>query len=176
MDRDIFFMQKALKLAEKAKQAGEIPVGCVIVKDNKVISASHNYVEKGQNALYHAELLALHKASQKLGWRLEGASVYVTLEPCAMCTGALIAARIERLCFALKDHKRGCCGSLHNFPEDPRFNHHFEVQEGILAEESLQLLQSFFVQLRQRNKKRKALKRERQNSRLKEEGLSCSDI
>lgn len=144
------YMKIALETAKKAYDMGEIPIGAVVVYEDEIIAKAHNYVEHGACALNHAEILAIREASKKLGWRLEGATLYVTLEPCVMCTGALIHSRIDRVVYALSDPKRGCCGSIENFLEDPRFNHHPEITKGVLEKEAKDLIQDFFRKIRSR--------------------------
>lgn len=145
-------MLKALKEADKAAALLEVPVGCVIVLNNKVIAAAHNLRETKQKTTAHAEILAIEKACKKLGsWRLEGCDMYVTLEPCSMCSGAIIQARIKNLYFGAKDLKTGACGSvfnIHNYP----FNHQVQVKGGILEEECSKKLKEFFKSLRNSQK------------------------
>ncbi len=141
-------MKKALEEAEKAFEAGEVPVGCVIVKDGKIIARGHNRREQTKSVLSHAETEAIGKACKKLNdWRLEGCSLYVTLEPCPMCAGAMILARIERLVYGAREPKFGAHVSKTNL-FDCSFNHRIEVTEGILARESEKLLKEFFHNLR----------------------------
>ena len=146
-------MSEALELARAAAAAGEIPVGAVIVdRDGRVIGRGRNRRESG-DPLGHAELLAIAEAAQAIGdWRLEGTTMVVTLEPCAMCAGALVNARVERLVFAAHDPKAGFCGSLGNLVQDARLNHRLVVETGLMEEESRSLLQEFFRMLRQRDK------------------------
>ncbi len=144
------FMQAALAEARKAYRKGEAPIGAVVVKDGRVIARAHNLREKKQNALNHAEILAISKACKKLkSWRLDGCDLYVTLEPCSMCSGAIIQARIKRLYFGASDPKAGCVGSLTNLLETPRLTHKVEYCAGILGEECSEILKSFFRDLRQ---------------------------
>lgn len=145
------YMREALKEAKKAFDLQEVPIGCVIVKEDQIIARAHNLVETNRSALEHAEMRAMKQAADYLQtWRLEGCTMYVTLEPCAMCSGALIHSRLDTLVYALKDEKRGCCGSLYSLVSDPRFNHTLNVVGNVLQEESLELLQTFFRQLRQK--------------------------
>ncbi len=145
------FMYAALQEAEKALEDNEVPVGAVVVKDNKIISRGYNQVERLKDATAHAEMIALTAASNYIGeWRLEGASIFVTLEPCTMCTGALLAARVNELYFASYDTKFGACGSLYNLAEDGRTNHTIKVYAGVYADESKKLLQQFFNDIRRR--------------------------
>ena len=145
------FMYAALQEAEKALDDNEVPVGAVVVKDNKIIGRGYNQVERLKDATAHAEMIALTAASNHIGeWRLEGASIFVTLEPCTMCTGALLASRISELYFASYDTKFGACGSLYNLAEDGRSNHTIKVYSGVYADESNKMLQQFFNDLRGR--------------------------
>jgi len=146
------FMFAALQEAEKAFEEKEVPVGAVVVKDNKIIGRGYNQVERLKDATAHAEMIALTAASNYLGnWRLTECSIYVTLEPCVMCTGALLASRINELFFATFDSKFGACGSVYNLAEDGKTNHKTKVYSGIYAEESKKLLQDFFLNLKNEN-------------------------
>lgn len=139
------YMQEALKEAQKAFDQEEVPVGAVVVVDGKVVARAHNSVEKDRKASRHAEVKALDEASEKLGaWRLEEATLYVTLEPCAMCAGAIINSRVKRLVIGAMDEKRGCCGSLINLVQDGAFNHQVELETRVLDHKSVELLQAFF--------------------------------
>jgi tRNA(adenine34) deaminase len=144
------WMEEALALAAKAGEAGEIPVGAVVVdREGRVIGRGRNCRESG-DPLGHAELIAISEAARATGdWRLEGTTMIVTLEPCAMCAGALVNARVERLIFGAWDPKAGFCGSLGNLVQDPRLNHRLEVIGGFEEERARALLQRFFRQLRQ---------------------------
>ncbi len=149
MNEDEKWMRLALSEAARALKAGEVPVGCVVVKDGKVLGRGYNRVETLKDPTAHAEILALTAAATTLNnWRLTGATVYITLEPCLMCTGALILARPKRVVFGARDPKFGCLGSKYNIAEDDRFNHRLPVTEGVLAEESAQLLKDFFKKRR----------------------------
>ena len=143
-------MEEALALAEQAAAEGEIPVGAVIVdRDGNIIGRGRNRRESG-DPLGHAELIAIAEAAKAIGdWRLEGTTMFVTLEPCAMCAGALVNARVERLIFGAYDPKAGFCGTLGNLVQDARLNHRLQVEGGYMAERSRALLQSFFRELRQ---------------------------
>ncbi|MFC7370852.1 tRNA adenosine(34) deaminase TadA [Fictibacillus iocasae] len=155
-EQDIFYMKLAIEQALEAKKIGEVPIGAVIVKDGEVIAAAHNLRESENRAVAHAELLAIDEACQKVdAWRLEGATLYVTLEPCAMCAGASVLARVERVVFGAPDPKGGCAGTLMNLLQDERFNHQCEVTDGVMSEECGMLLTEFFRELRQRKKKKK---------------------
>ena len=142
-------MRLALAEAQAASDEGEIPVGAVAVKDGKVVGAGHNRREGARDPTAHAELLAIQAAARSVGaWRLSGVTVYVTLEPCAMCAGALVLARVDRVVFGTRDAKAGAVGSLMNLVQDPRLNHRMDVQEGLLQEECSSLLKAFFRRLR----------------------------
>ena len=145
-------MQEAFALAEEAAAAGEIPIGAVVVdRDGRIIGRGRNRREEG-DPLAHAEMLAIRQAAQAMGdWRLEGTTMVVTLEPCAMCAGALVNARVDKLIFGAYDPKAGFCGTLGNLVQDPRLNHRMEVVGGFEEERSRELLQSFFRQLRKRS-------------------------
>ncbi|HSL85013.1 MAG TPA: tRNA adenosine(34) deaminase TadA [Thermoanaerobaculia bacterium] len=143
------WMRTALAEAEAAAALGEVPVGAVLVRADEVVGRGHNRREIDQDPLAHAELLAVREAARRLGsWRLVGCTMYVTLEPCAMCAGALVNSRVERLVFGAWDPKAGYCGSLGDLARDPRLNHRLEVEGGVLAEECGRLLSSFFEELR----------------------------
>ncbi len=142
---DLFFMKLALQEAKRAAEVDEVPIGAVIVKDDEIISKAYNLRETLQDATAHAELLAIRKACEVLGtWRLNGCSLYVTLEPCPMCAGAIILSRVDRVVFGAKDPKGGACGSIVNLPADKRFNHRPEVVEGVMADECGEILTKFF--------------------------------
>lgn len=148
------YMKQALKEAKKAYEKEEVPVGAIIVKNGKIIARAHNLKEIKQDTTKHAEILALQKASKKLGcWRLSDCEMYVTLEPCAMCAGALIQARIKKVLIGAKDEKTGACGSVLNLLEDFKFNHIVECEKGILEKECSQLLKQFFKELRKNKNK-----------------------
>ncbi len=148
-DEDIHFMREALKEALKAESKEEVPVGAVVVVDGKIVARGHNLKENNLDPTAHAEILAIRKAARRLeNWRLKGAALYVTLEPCIMCVGAMVQARIWRVVFATKDPKAGACGSVYNIPADYRLNHRIVVEEGILREEGEALLKEFFRNLR----------------------------
>ena len=145
------FMKLALKQAQKAEKIGEIPVGCVIVQDGRVISRGYNMRETKKNALLHAEIIAINKAAKRLGgWRLPNCDIYVTLEPCPMCTGAIINARIDNVYFGAYDKKTGCLGSLWDLTE--KFPHKLKIMGGILKDECEDILKNFFKTLRKRDK------------------------
>jgi len=144
-------MKAALAEARRAQELGEVPIGAVIVHAGEVIGRGHNRRETDQDPLAHAELLAIAEAARQLKeWRLSGCTLYVTLEPCAMCAGALVNSRVDRLVFGAYDPKAGYCGTLGDIPRDPRLNHRLEVCGGVLAEECGALLSTFFQALRRR--------------------------
>lgn len=150
------FMKEALKEAKKAYAIEEVPVGAVIVKDGKIISRAYNKKETKKTATSHAEILAIEKACKKLdSWRLTDCEMYVTLEPCSMCAGALINSRIKKIYIGTQDEKTGACGSVLNLLEDYKFNHKIEVEKYILKEECEKILKDFFKMLRKRNKDEK---------------------
>tara|TARA_B100000575_G_scaffold293352_1_gene304480 strand:- start:8725 stop:9204 length:480 start_codon:yes stop_codon:yes gene_type:complete len=144
-----FFMAKAIELAEQAYKKDEVPVGAVVVKENKVIGKGHNQTEMLGDATAHAEMIALSTAYETNGSKyLHGATLYVSLEPCVMCAGALIWSKIDRLVFGASDPKSGACGSLFNIHNNPLLNHRFEVIQGILEADAEYLLKSFFAKKR----------------------------
>lgn len=146
---DELFMRQALRQAALAAEAGEVPVGAVIVHGNQVIARGYNQRETLHDPTAHAEMIAITAAADHLkSWRLSGCSLYVTLEPCLMCAGAIYLARIDRLVFAAEDPKAGACGSLYDIPNDVRLNHRVTVTSGILAAESTRQLREFFRSLR----------------------------
>ena len=152
------FMKEALKEAKKAYEKLEVPVGCVIVKDGKIIARAHNLKESKADTTKHAEILAIQKASKKLqSWRLIDCDLYVTLEPCSMCAGAIIQSRIRKIYYGTKDLKTGAVGSVFNLLEDYTFNHHVEYESGILKDECEQILKDFFKDLRLAKEKRKRM-------------------
>jgi len=150
---DHYWMGMALREAKKAEARGEVPIGALIVRDNVVLGRGYNLRETSHDPTSHAEMLAIRKASKKAGnWRLLGASLYVTLEPCAMCMGAAILARLERIIFGCHDPKGGAAGSLFDLSNDHRLNHRIELTAGIRQDECSELLSSFFEELRLRKK------------------------
>ena len=149
MDRDVEFMQAAVALAKEAAAAGEVPVGALIVADNDVVSQAYNRREDWQDPTAHAEHIAIREAAIRLGtWRLTGSTLYVTLEPCTMCIGAIILARVSRVVYGARDPKAGACGSVFDIPSDRRLNHRVEIIGGIEEQESQHILQHFFRELR----------------------------
>ncbi|MHC0039605.1 tRNA adenosine(34) deaminase TadA [Pseudoneobacillus sp. C159] len=150
---DVDYMREAIEEAKKAEEIDEVPIGAVIVLDGKIIARAHNLRETEQNALAHAESLAIEKACKETGsWRLENAELYVTLEPCPMCSGAIILSRIKRVIYGAKDPKAGCAGTLMNLLQDDRFNHNSEITAGVLEEECGSLLSNFFKKIREQKK------------------------
>ncbi len=146
-----FWMQKALKLAEKAASRGEVPVGAIIVRDDEKVSSASNRREEWHTPLGHAELIALQRASQSLkAWRLLGCTLYVTLEPCVMCAGALVQARVDQVVYGAHDPKGGGLKSLYQIGTDPRLNHRFELIGGVMEQECSQVLKDFFKLKRQK--------------------------
>ncbi|QOY38523.2 tRNA adenosine(34) deaminase TadA [Anaerobacillus isosaccharinicus] len=153
MTDDFSFMKLAIEEAKKAEAIKEVPIGALIVKDGVVVSSAYNLRETDQRAIAHAELLAIDNACKKLNtWRLTGCTLYVTLEPCPMCAGAIIQSRVDRVVFGATDPKAGCVGSIYNLLSEPKFNHRCEVEKGIMAEECGELLTNFFKQLREKKK------------------------
>lgn len=153
---DVKYMKAAIKEAKKAYALKEVPIGCVIVYDNKIIARGYNRRNTDKNTLSHAEITAIRKASKKLGdWRLEGCTLYVTLEPCQMCAGAIVQARVDRVVIGCMNPKAGCAGSVLNILDMPEFNHQVSVTQGIMEKECSDMLTDFFKELRERNKKEK---------------------
>lgn len=151
---DIVFMNEALKEARKAYAKGEVPIGAVVVLNGEVIGRGHNLRESDQDATLHAEMKAIQEANKRLGsWRLLDCQLYVTLEPCPMCSGAIILSRLQRVVYGASDPKAGTCGTLMNLVEDERFNHQAIVTRGVLEEECSTMLSQFFKELRQRKNK-----------------------
>ncbi|QUO31491.1 tRNA adenosine(34) deaminase TadA [Faecalicatena sp. Marseille-Q4148] len=147
------FMKEAIRQARKAYAIGEVPIGCVIVYEGRVIARGYNRRTIDKNTLAHAELLAIRKASRKLDdWRLEGCTMYVTLEPCQMCSGAIIQARIPKVVVGCMNPKAGCAGSILNLLDVPQFNHQAELVTGVLEEECSQMMKDFFKELREKKK------------------------
>jgi len=153
METHEFFMSKALEQARLAAGVGEVPIGAVVVCDGEIVAAGYNRREIDADPTAHAELIAVRQAAATLGrWRLEGCTVYVTLEPCPMCAGALHAARVERCVYGAVDPKAGALGTLYDIASDARLNHRYEVISGVLADESSALLKEFFAGLRARGR------------------------
>ncbi len=156
IEQDQFFMQAALDEATVAEGLAEVPIGAVVVFDGQIIGRGHNLRETSNDPTTHAEIIAIRQASKQLNsWRLLDCTLYVTLEPCVMCMGAIILARIPNLVFGCRDPKVGAVGSIYNFSTDERFNHQVQVTEGVLREECSTQLSNFFRQLRQQKKAQK---------------------
>ncbi len=156
MTQDEKYMKEALKQAKKAAAIEEVPIGCVIVHEGKVIARGYNKRNLKKNTLAHAEIIAMNKASKVIGdWRLEDCTMYVTLEPCPMCAGAIVQARIPRVVVGSMNPKAGCAGSVLNILQTEGFNHQVSVETGILGEECSEMLSSFFRELRKLKKARK---------------------
>ncbi|PSL45963.1 tRNA-adenosine deaminase [Salsuginibacillus halophilus] len=154
---DEAWMEEALKAADQAEALGEVPIGAVIVKDGMCIASGYNLRETTQQAEAHAEMAAIQKACEVTGfWRLEGCTLYVTLEPCPMCAGAIIQSRIDRVVFGAYDPKAGCAGTLFNLLEDEQFNHQAEVAGGVLEHECGERLSAFFRELRKKRKNKQS--------------------
>jgi tRNA(adenine34) deaminase len=155
MYNDQYFMNLAIEEAKKARDIAEVPIGAVIVLDGKVISSAFNLRERDQRSIAHAEILAIDKACKVLGtWRLEEAILYVTLEPCPMCAGAIVLSRVKRVVYGAADPKGGCAGTLMNLLQDQRFNHQVDITKGVEEEACSRLLSDFFKELRERKKKK----------------------
>jgi tRNA(adenine34) deaminase len=145
VEGDERWMAEALRMARQAAEAGEVPVGALLVKDGRILGRAHNQVEILKDATAHAEMIAITQAAEALeNWRLEGVDLFVTLEPCAMCAGALVLSRVARIVYAADDPIAGACGSVFNIVSEKRLNHRIPVVKGLLAERSSELLRSFF--------------------------------
>lgn len=156
------YMKEAIKQAKKAAAIGEVPIGCVIVYNDKIIGRGYNRRKTDKNTLSHAELVAIRKSSKYLDdWRLEDCDMYVTLEPCQMCSGAIVQARMKRVYIGCMNPKAGCAGSIFNLLQVPEFNHQVEITKGILEDECSQILKDFFKGLREKVKKEKEEKEEK---------------
>lgn len=156
MEEHILFMKEAIKQAKKAAKLDEVPIGCVITYQGRIIARGYNRRNTDKSTLAHAEISAIKKASKVIGdWRLEECTLYVTLEPCQMCAGAIVQARLPRVVIGTMNAKAGCAGSVYNLLQEPKFNHQVEIIYDVLREECTQLLTSFFVQLRQKHKEAK---------------------
>lgn len=153
MEQKEKFMKEAIRQAKKAEKIDEVPIGCVIVYEGKIIARGYNRRNIDKNTLAHAELSAIKKASKKLGdWRLEGCTMYVTLEPCQMCAGAIVQARIDKVVIGSMNPKAGCAGSVLNLLQISSFNHQVEIERGVLEEECSLMLSGFFKNLRERKR------------------------
>ena len=156
------YMREALKQAKKAYALGEVPIGCVIVHEGVIIGRGYNRRNTDKNTLAHAEITAINRASKKIGdWRLEECTLYVTLEPCQMCAGAIVQARIPEVVMGCMNPKAGCAGSVLNILDMPEFNHQVAVTKGIMEQECSNMLKTFFVELRERNKLEKEAGKEK---------------
>lgn len=160
------YMKEAIKQAKKGKLLGEVPIGCVIVYKDEIIGRGYNRRNTDKSTLAHAEITAIKKASKKMAdWRLEGCTLYVTLEPCQMCSGAIVQARIPKVVMGCRNPKAGCGGSVLNILQEPKFNHQVEITEGVLEKECSALLTDFFKELRYRNKREKERRWEQKNGK-----------
>jgi tRNA(adenine34) deaminase len=145
-------MRLALSEAQRAYEEGEIPVGAVVIRKGRILGRGHNRIEKLNDPTAHAEMIAISAAAESLGHpRLQGATIYVTIEPCPMCAGAIVLARLERLVYGARDPKTGACGTLYDITNDPRLNHRVEVSSGVLENECSQMLSDFFTKLRSKS-------------------------
>ena len=154
---DIRYMKEAIRQAKKAAALGDVPIGCVIVYQDKIIGRGYNRRMADKTVLAHAEIIAMRKACKKMGdWRLEDCTMYVTLEPCPMCAGAIVQARIPRVVIGCMNPKAGCAGSILNLLQVPQFNHQVEMEKGILEEECSQMLKQFFKELREKSREKKS--------------------
>ena len=156
MTQEEKYMKEAIRQAKKAYALDEVPIGCVIVQDGKIIARGYNRRHTDNNTLAHAELTAIRKASRKTGdWRLEDCTMYVTLEPCQMCAGAIVQSRMKKVVIASMNPKAGCAGSVLNLLQMAAFNHQVEIERGLLEEECSKMLSKFFRELRERKKEKK---------------------
>ncbi len=152
------YMKEAVRQAKKAYALGETPIGCVIVYQDKIIGRGYNRRATDKNTLAHAELIAIRKASKRIGdWRLEGCTMYVTLEPCQMCSGAIVQSRMTRVVVGCMNPKAGCAGSVLNLLQMQEFNHQAELTTGVLEEECSQMMKSFFKELRESKREKKSM-------------------
>ncbi|WP_394524476.1 tRNA adenosine(34) deaminase TadA [Lacrimispora sp. JR3] len=155
MTTDEKYMRAAIVQAEKARAIGEVPIGCVIVYEDKIIARGYNRRTIDKNVLSHAEINAIKKACKRIGdWRLEGCTMYVTLEPCPMCAGAIVQARIPRVVIGCMNQKAGCAGSILDMLHEDRFNHQVETETGVLGEECSLMMKNFFKELREKKKQK----------------------
>lgn len=169
MRREEKYMKAAIREAKKAYALDEVPIGCVIVENetDKIIARGYNRRNTDKNTLAHAELSAIKKASKKLGdWRLEGCTMYITLEPCQMCAGAIVQSRIDKVVIASMNPKAGCAGSVLNLLQIAQFNHQVEIEKGVLETECSEMLSQFFRELREKKKQEKARKKELEKQEL----------
>lgn len=157
---DEIYMKEALLEAQKAYDIKEVPIGAIVVKDDQIIARAYNLRETSRDATTHAEMIAIRKACKQLGgWRLSGCTLYVTIEPCPMCAGAIVNSRIDRLVIGSMDVKAGACGSVMNIVDNEKLNHRVEVETGILKDECSDMMKKFFGELRNRNKIAKEIKK-----------------
>ncbi|MDY5576079.1 MAG: tRNA adenosine(34) deaminase TadA [Lachnospiraceae bacterium] len=157
MTREEKYMKEAIRQAKKAYAIGEVPIGCVIVYEDKIVGRGYNRRMTDKNTLSHAELNAIKKASKVMGdWRLDDCEMFITLEPCQMCSGAIVQSRIKKVYIGSMNPKAGCAGSILNLLQVPQFNHQVEMEKGILEEECSSMLKHFFRELREKNKDRKS--------------------
>jgi tRNA(adenine34) deaminase len=151
--KDEYFMRAAIREAQAAEEDGDVPIGCVIAHGGIIIAKAHNQREQLTDPTAHAEMIAITQAAEHLqSWRLHGCTIYVTLEPCSMCAGAMVLGRIDRLVYGCRDPKTGACGSLYNIVQDERLNHRIEVTEGVLEQDCSAMLSDFFARRRLENK------------------------
>lgn len=156
-NNDVEYIKQAIIEAEKAREKDEIPIGAVVVFNDEIIGRGHNLRESLGDPTLHAEMIAIRQAASVMGnWRLIGCTIYVTLEPCAMCAGAIINGRLDRVCFGAYDPKAGCCGTLYDLTGEKKFNHHPEVEGGIMERECATMLTDFFKKKRDLQKKQKS--------------------
>lgn len=165
MDKE-FYMREAIKQAKKAEKLLEVPIGCVIVHDGKIIARGYNRRNTDKNTIAHAETYAIKRASKRLGdWRLEGCTMYVTLEPCQMCSGAIVQSRIDEVVIGCMNPKAGCAGSILNLLDMPAFNHQVKITKGILEEECSEMMSGFFRRLRDQKKAAKLAERQKEQEK-----------
>ncbi|WP_268966526.1 tRNA adenosine(34) deaminase TadA [Novisyntrophococcus fermenticellae] len=172
MDKE-YYMKEAIRQARKAEKLMEVPIGCVIVYEERIIARGYNRRNTDKNTLAHAEMSAIRKASKKMGdWRLEGCTMYVTLEPCQMCAGAIVQSRIDEVVIGCMNPKAGCAGSILNLLDVPAFNHQVKITQGILEEECSKMMRTFFHRLRGQKKAEKLKKREEAQGLISESDKS----
>lgn len=156
MEKQEFYMKEAIRQAKKARKLDEVPIGCVIVFEDRIIARGYNRRNTDKNTLSHGELIAIRKACRYLGdWRLEGCTIYITLEPCPMCAGAIVQARITKAVIGCMNPKAGCAGSILNLLEQEDFNHQVQVTRGVMEQDCSEMLSVFFKELRQQKKREK---------------------
>ena len=175
MTQEEHFMREAIRLAKKAAALKEVPIGCVIVHDGKIIGRGYNRRTIDKNVLAHAEIVAIRKACRVLGdWRLEDCTMYVTLEPCPMCAGAIVQARVPKVVIACMNPKAGCAGSVLDMFHEDGFNHQVEAEVGLMGEVCSQMLKDFFKELREEGKRKKKEAKDREAGRHEEAGAGMS--